>query len=417
MPSGGRIRSTEFALLCLMGAFAIFSSTASKSPLLSWFAGYLGATEFEIGLIASASTVTGVVVNVSAGALSDVYGRRKLLLTSAFIFASAPFLYLLVRTPWQLGLLRVYHGVATAVFTPVSMAAIADMFPPESRGKTMGTFSSATMVGRLVAPAASGALVSVQLLGPFRLAYLVCGVMGSISLALALRLDVGSGPEDRGMSPRDALRGISSVLRDHRVLLVSSAEAASYFSLGGVEAFLPLYADLVGMERWVTGALMGLEVLTVALVKPATGALSDRLGRVRFILAGLAVSAAGSAALALARDPLTIGLCLVAHGVGTASATSATSPLISEIAPRSAVGSGLGALESIKDVGHASGPIVAGALAWTLGYRAAFLGGAIAPVIDAVAVAILLGLRGLSSGGGAARAPEVYRAPAGDGLD
>ncbi len=391
MSSGKGVRSPQFKLLCLMGAFAIFSSTASKSPLLSWFAEYLGATEFEIGLIASASTVTGIVVNVAAGALSDVYGRRRLLLASAFVFASAPFMYPLVRAPWQLGLLRVYHGLATAVFTPVSMATIADMFPPESRGRTMGTFSSATMVGRLLAPAASGALVSVQLLGPFHLAYLVCGAMGAVSLALALRLDVGSAGRV-GVEPRDALRGISSVLRDPVVLLVSSAEAASYFSLGGVEAFLPLYADSVGLDRWMTGILMGLEILTIALVKPAAGALSDRLGRAKFILIGLAIAAAGSAGLSLASGPLAIGLCVVAHGVGVATTTSATSPLISEIAPTSAVGSSLGALESIKDVGHASGPVAAGALAWTFGYWAAFLGGAAVPLIDAAVLALLLGL-------------------------
>ena len=75
----------NFLLLCFMGAFAIFSSTMSKSPTLSWFSEFLGASDFEIGLIAAASTITGIFVNVTAGSLSDVYGRRKMLIISGLI--------------------------------------------------------------------------------------------------------------------------------------------------------------------------------------------------------------------------------------------------------------------------------------------------------------------------------------------
>ena len=111
--------------ISVAGLVAILSSTASKSPTLPLFAEYLGAGPGEIGIIAAASTITGIVVNVTAGTLSDILGRRKLLLLSGFFFATAPFLYLLVTDPWQLIIVRVYHGVATAVFTPVAIAAIA----------------------------------------------------------------------------------------------------------------------------------------------------------------------------------------------------------------------------------------------------------------------------------------------------
>src|SRR4030042_3491732 len=92
----------EFIVLSALGAFAIFSSTMSKAPTLSIFAKYLGATPLAIGFMAAASTVVGIVTNVTAGTLSDLYGRKTLILTATIIFATAPFLYLLVTPPIQL---------------------------------------------------------------------------------------------------------------------------------------------------------------------------------------------------------------------------------------------------------------------------------------------------------------------------
>lgn len=93
-------RPRVLVYISIAGLVAILSSTASKSPtLLPLFAEYLGAGPSEIGVIAAASTITGVVVNVTAGTLSDILSRRKLLLLSGFFFATAPFLYLLVTDP------------------------------------------------------------------------------------------------------------------------------------------------------------------------------------------------------------------------------------------------------------------------------------------------------------------------------
>ena len=64
-----------------------------------------------------------------AGALSDLYGRRRVILAATFVFASAPFLYLLVGAPGQLAAVRArdlspaefeYRGRELALAEPVS---------------------------------------------------------------------------------------------------------------------------------------------------------------------------------------------------------------------------------------------------------------------------------------------------------
>jgi MFS family permease len=61
-----------------------------------------------LGIVASASTIPGILISLPAASLSDIFGRRKILLFSAFVFASAPFLYLGVTSWWMLALVRFY---------------------------------------------------------------------------------------------------------------------------------------------------------------------------------------------------------------------------------------------------------------------------------------------------------------------
>lgn len=118
-----------FLMFCLLGIFAILSSTMSKNPVLKLFATSLGTPDSWTGFVAAASTIPGILVSLPAGSLSDILGRRKLLLISGFVFASAPFLYILIGSWWQLILVRFYHGFATAIFVPVANATIAEFFP------------------------------------------------------------------------------------------------------------------------------------------------------------------------------------------------------------------------------------------------------------------------------------------------
>ena len=149
-------RSRIFLTICIIGIFAILSSTMSKNPVLKLFATTLETPEgFWMGFVASASTIPGILISLPAASLSDIFGRRRVLLASAIIFVSAPFLYFLISMWWQLILVRFYHGFATAIFLPVTEASIAELFPGK-RGERISLFSSITAIGRGIAPFLGG---------------------------------------------------------------------------------------------------------------------------------------------------------------------------------------------------------------------------------------------------------------------
>lgn len=377
------IRRSPFQLLCGVGLFAIFSSTLSKSPVLPLFANHLGASAADIGLIAAASTVVGILVSLPAGAMSDLWGRRHVILMAMAVFASAPFLYLMVSGVWGLVAVRIYHGLATAVFGPVALALVADLFSVERGGK-MGWYSSATLVGRSSAPFVGGALLGAFALGTtagptgYRLVYLVCGAAGLLALGLALRLpteargSAGLPLGSAGRKWREIGQGLRQVLSHRGILFTSGAEAAQYFAFGTMETFLPLYALQIGLTPYQIGAVLGLKIVVLTLTKPLMGRLSDRHGRHLPIVAGLLLGAAALALTPAAESFWSLLPVSLAFGLSMATVTASTAALVSDLAKEGSYGVALGTMSTIMDIGHASGPVVAGLLIGSFGFTVAF---------------------------------------------
>ncbi|MBC7234818.1 MAG: MFS transporter [Chloroflexi bacterium] len=380
MESGRRVltrRISPFVTLCLMGGLAILSSTMAKNPALPLFIRSMGVPQATVGFIAAASTVVGIIVSIPAGVLSDLIGRRKILLLSMFVFASAPFLYLLVQTPGHLVLVRIYHGLATAILGPVAMATVADFFDAR-RGERMGWYSSATMVGRFLAPTIGGLLIFGE---NFRWVYLADGVAGLLALLAALSLPRMGLNSSAGQDPGAELRrswntvraDLGVLFRNMALLATSLIEAAQYFAFGFVEVFLPIYLnEQLRLAAWQIGLLFTAQIVVVALSKPFTGRLSDRIGRIPLITGGLFLCA-----ITMVLMPLTgiypILMALIAvFGLGMAAVTASTSAFVADLSRATTHGAALGTLSSIMDVGHSMGPMVGGLMVAALGYQSAF---------------------------------------------
>jgi len=376
-----------------MGGLAIFSSTMSKNPALPLFIKSFGVPPGTLGLIAAASTVTGILVSLPAGVLSDQWGRRWVILLSMAVFASAPFLYLAVHSPWQLVFVRVYHGLATAILGPVAMAAVADTFR-QGRGERMAWYSSATMVGRFLAPTVGGLLILGQ---DFRYVYLGCGLAGTLALLTATRLPRAAQASLSSCNSKGSLSArwmrtqgeLRYILTNKRILITSLVEAAQYLAFGCVETYLPLYLTGVGLLPRQIGPLFTVQVLAMTLTKPLMGRLSDRWGRTTTIAAGLLLGALAMAAMPQTGAHLLLAGLAAVFGLGMATVTASTSALVSDLSRGGAYGSALGVLSSIMDVGHASGPVMGGLLVQAAGYGGAFaaIGGILA--LAAVAFARL----------------------------
>jgi MFS transporter, DHA1 family, multidrug resistance protein len=365
---------SPFLLLCSAGLSAIFSSTIAKSPVLPLFATYLGADPRGVGSVAAVSAFTGVLFSIPVGMLSDRVGRRKMLVCSAFVFATAPFLYLFVTKLWQFALVRFYHGLATAAFVPVAMAHVADLFQNE-RGERMGWFSTATLLGRFVAPLAGGGLIGFLAFNPllsYRAVYVLCGTAGLLALFLIVKVREPERTTPRLRNWAETFEALGAVVSNRAILVTSGAEAAILFAYGTFETFLPLYALKRGLSAYEVGICLSAQVISLALAKPTMGRLSDRHGRPPQIVAGALLGAVSIGGFALLGSFVPLLLLSVVFGISMSTLTSATSAFIADLS-RTARGSAMGILGSIMDIGHTAGPLVAGIVAGSLGYRFSFI--------------------------------------------
>jgi len=357
-----------------MGGLAIFSSTMAKNPALPLFIRSMGVPVSTVGFIAAASTVVGIVVSLPAGILSDIIGRRRVILMAAIVFATAPFLYLLITSPWQLVLVRIYHGLATAILGPVAMAAVADTFE-KGRGERMGWYSSATMVGRFLAPFVGGILIFGE---DFRWVYLADGFAGVLALIAAIRLPLATTTSGSMWQVLKRERGkygqeIAFVFRHLGILATSVIEAVQYFAFGCLETFLPIYLnEKLGYPAWKIGLLFTAQILAATFTKPIMGRLSDRYGRIPMIVSGLALGGITTGTMLLSSNYLVILVLIAIFGLGLATVTASTSALVADLARSQSRGSALGILSSIMDIGHSSGPMVTGLLIGVYSYRMAF---------------------------------------------
>jgi len=367
-----------FIIICIMGLFAILSSTMSKNPVLKPFATSLGTPDDLLGVVASASTIPGILISLPAASLSDVFGRRKVLLFAAFVFASAPFLYLGVNSWWTLALVRFYHGFATAIFMPVAEASIATLFPTK-RGERISLFNSFNAAGRAVAPFLGGYILFATNESFFTL-YVAVGIAGITAFVIALLFLAEKrtsatelSPEVK--SPRKMFSDWLTIIKNTRVLGVSFVQAAQYYVFGSVEFFLVGYlTDVVKLDLFSVGVITGSEIVALVIARPLIGRVSDRMGRTKPILAGIVASCVLVAAVPFTTQFSLLFLLAVGYGVSFATVLSSTSPMVCDLVPATLVGASMGFLSTMMDIGQTIGPIISGVIfATNLHYTGLFL--------------------------------------------
>ncbi len=386
--SNQQTSTSAFMGLCAVGFFARASYALARTPVLALFAASLGAGPEAIGFAVAISTVTGIFFKMPAGVVSDVIGRTRTLSFGLAVFAVVPFAYLIVETYSALVVVRFFHGFATAIYGPVAMAVVVGV-AGDRRAELLSWFSSITIVGNLIGAPLGGFLLTTLAengqnnLTDFHIIYGVVAAMGMTSLLIALlvlRRHTETPSPKAGKTLKgvfDQFRvGVREILLDRRVLLASNMEGVQNLSMGALEAFLPVYAVfVVGLSAFQAGLLWGVQIVVTIAAKPLMGTLSDRYGRHPLIFWGMFLCAVPFALIPWFQNFPALLLLAALFGVGEAVVTSSAAALVADLCDEKQMGSAMGAFGTIYDVGHATGPLLAGALIGLFGdqdFRAPF---------------------------------------------
>ncbi len=373
--------------LFLLGFFAIFSTTISKNPVLPLFSHALGANDAVIGLVAAVSPFAGILFSFPVGVLSDHIGRRRLLILAGFVFLSAPLLYLLIFDPLWLIPVRFFHGTATAILGPVISAVIAERFF-ENKGAMLGQYSSATLIGRTIAPLVGGIIISAFMIYPGMVPYHMVYVAAALAAVPVLILTFMF--REQGLSPLTRLpvskfkESFIAFFANARLRATALVDMATYFAFGAFETFLPLFLFTSRIDAYQIGIIFAVQVLIIAGTKPFFGKLADQLDKRHQITFGLIILGSSVAFIPFTTGFYQILFLSAICGLGMSLSTVATSAYVADVAKKEQIGASMGALSSTMDIGHAAGPLVTGIIVMAGGYAYGFFVSFLLTVVVAI---------------------------------
>ena len=168
------------------------------------------------------------------------------------------------------------------------------------------------------------------------------------------------------------------------------AVAVAMLGIGIISPILPLYVETFSASGLVIGIIMGAFSLSRGLLGPFVGRLSDRMGRKRFLLAGLGIFALVSLCYSLAGNVWQLILVRIIQGAASVMVTPIAQGYVGDITPVGKEGRMMNLFYSSMFIGVGAGPLLGGVLTDMWSYHAAFAGMGILSALSLLLVAMTL---------------------------
>jgi EmrB/QacA subfamily drug resistance transporter len=409
-------------LVALMVPSMLMPLTSSMSRVaLPVMRGHFGLRADETAWVATAFLLAFTVLMPVYGRLSDGLGPRRLMLVGVGLFTLGTGVTAVAPTvPWIVAG-RAIQGAGAGGIMPLGMALISTIFPPSTRGRALGAWSSIGPATAFVGPVLAGVLVTawgwraafglplvagvvafavVRSAVPGRSqeappgflkafdwqgAALLAGAVASTLFFLSSRPVTGVAPmrdwrllgaavtltaallwhQSRRKEPLISLRAV----RERTFGVTSFCAAMRMFAMGGMSFLVPLYlTDVHGLSVARIGLMAMVNPGSMALIVRYGGGLADRLGSRVPVVVGLTVQA--GVMVGFSRLPetaslwLTAGL-LAAHGLGAGLMLAALHRVAMRNIPDTQMGSAAGLYSMLRFLGVVVGTALAGMLLQT----------------------------------------------------
>lgn len=362
------LQSRNFIFICL-SSFLYFGSFYLLLPILPQFVASLGGTTSQIGLVMGAFTMASVVIRPYLGKLADNYGRKKMMLFGAGLFALLFSVYGQIQAIVPLYLLRILHGIAHGSYLAAAYAYVADLAPFRRRGEVMGIYGVANVVAMALFPALGTLIItSTQ---SFSMLFIVSIITAAAAFAAVFCIDE--------IKPKESDKqkvSILAIARQQPVLVASLTLFTAATVYGAVITFLPVYAPERGLINF--GIFFTTYAVFTLISRVIAGKLSDRFGRRKVILPCLTLVAIAAFLLPFLQNLYLLVLIGGCFGLGFGAFMPALNAfVVDETLPQERA-SALAFFTAFMDVGITTGAVVLGVVGEYWGYASMFaIGGAV----------------------------------------
>ena len=330
----------------------------------------LDGGSLAVGIVVGALFVGAVILRPLAGRIGDRYGRKLLVITGALTVGASMLCYALANSIPTLVGARILTGVGEAAFFVGAATMITDLAPVERRGEAISYWSVAVYSGFAFGPAL-GEFVQ-RTWGYETLWYVAAG----LGFAGAI---IGSFTRE---VEREKTTGPPGHLLNRKAIGPGSVLFAGLIATAAFSAFVPLYADDVGIEDVaIVFVVFGVLVL---LIRVLGARIPDALGGARSGTVALVTTAFGMTVMALWGTAAGLMSGVVFFAIGQAFLYPAMLLLALQGTDDSERGSAVGTISSCFDLSQGLGSLVVGGVAALTSYRGTFATGAVCSVLAVV---------------------------------
>ena len=384
---GLRTNLAQFALLVGVNALVggMLGQERTVVPLLAsevfGVPGYTAALTFIVAFgLAKAAT------NYLAGALSDRYGRKPVLVAGWLLALPVPLMLIWAPSWGWVVIANVLLGISQGLTWSTTVVMKIDLVGPARRGLAMGLNEAAGYAAVAVTALATGYIAADHGLrpAPFYLGIAFAGLGLGVSTLFVRETREYARLESRTHVARadgrhdhlgDHLTNgqvfVQTSFKEPALSAASQAGLVNNLNDGLAWGLFPVLFLSAGLSLQRIGLLAAIYPLVWGVGQLVTGGLSDRWGRKWLIAGGMAVQALGLAIMAVAEGFGWWATAAVLLGAGTAMVYPTLLAAIGDVAHPAWRARAVGTYRLWRDAGFAVGAVLAGVLADLYGVRAA----------------------------------------------
>lgn len=348
-------------------------------PFLSLYINTLGnfshqQLNFWSGIVYSGTFIVSAVVSPWWGKLADKKGRKPMILRAGIGMSVVIACMGLVQNVWQLLLLRMLQGVF-AGFISNSNALVATETPKTNSGQALGTIASATTAGTLLGPLVGGALTSIF---SYRITFMITG--GLLLLCSILVLFFVHEDDFKPVTAKklDKASGVIKSLRSpHLIFGLLLTTLIIQAANNSINPIVSLYVRQLLNDHdnvvFISGVIAALPGIATFLVASRFGALGDKIGTHKIIVAGFIAASIFFFLTAFVRNTVELGILRFLVGFSDACLFPQVQTMLTKNSPAAVTGRIFSWNQSAMYIGNIVGPLLGSFVSGMFNYSMVFI--------------------------------------------
>ena len=314
----------------------------------------------RVGILISIFGLVNALLQPFAGAFIDRIGRRKPFIMGGLVFMTFATLgFLIVANFSGLLLMRSLQGIGVALTVPAALALMVSSSQKQTRGGSMGIYTTSRMLGLAIGPLIGGALYDRF---GFNASFYV-GAAFIVTAIILVQLWVHEAPTKHAQTESNRFQIIDPKLLTAGILGVAFATFVMASDFTMMSALENQFNAKLGLNAFLFSIAFSALLFSRIFFQVPLGRFSDYIGRKPLIVGGLLVLVPSTALLGYAGSITQLTVLRLIQGIGSGAVAAPAFAVAADLAQAGGEGRQMSFITMGFGLGIALGPLMAGILA------------------------------------------------------